>query len=67
MLETYRINPEQKMDREVYSHVYGNFYVSSYEGLSIAQLILRPGVDNANIKYIFDGETGKLIKAEVLK
>jgi hypothetical protein len=61
----YRIKPEPKPDVVVYSRVVGKFLIGC-GGIEIQQLILRPQVDNPNIKYTFDGEWGKLKSAEVL-
>ena len=62
----YRIKPEPKPDKVAYSRVYGVFEFSC-EGIELQQIILRPGEVHANIKYTFDGETGKLKSAEVLE
>jgi len=61
----YRIKPEPKPDVVVYSRVVGKFLIGC-GGIEIQQLILRPQVDNPNIKYTFDGEWGKLKSAEVI-
>ena len=61
----YRIRPEPKPDRVVVSHLDASF-VPYYIGISIPQLVLHCD-DKWNIKYTFDGETGKLKAAEVLK
>jgi hypothetical protein len=62
----YRVKPEPKLDVIVYSHVVGKFLFGR-DGIEIQQLILCPRADEPNIKYIFDGETGELKLAEVLK
>ena len=61
----YRIKPEPKPDVVVCSRIVGKFAFTR-NGLEIQQLILHPYLENANIKYTFDGETGKLKSAEVL-
>ena len=53
----YRIKPEPKQDvvvvRHVFTNVCGDFYTNC--------------IDKPNVRFVFDCETGKLKKAEVLK
>ena len=61
----YRIKPDPKPDVVVYSRIVGKFFIGC-GNIEIHQLILRSDADNPNIKYTFDGETGKLKSAEVI-
>ena len=57
-----RIKPEPKPDVIEYAKVCGSNYRTTYISLSSTQL----DADD-NLKLIFDGETGKLKDAEVIK
>ena len=61
----YRIKPEPKPDTVAFTYIdywMGNFYKQTM-GISIC---VEPHTGN-NLKLTFDGETGKLKAAEVLK
>ena len=60
--EKVRIKPEPKPDVIGYAKVYDSNPMVTYVSLSSTQLF-----SDDNLKLIFDGETGKLKSAEVIK
>ena len=66
----YRIKPEPKSDVVLYSLVHRVVHhspCSPYASISAAYAQIPDPKNRANLKLIFDGKTGELKSAEVLK